>query len=295
MSNLFNQQVQLLHGTKTFSSDDFTIDFDVPFNDDEDANIVEVTIYNLTDKTINTIKKGSQVILNAGYLGDVGSIGIGDVKSVITSWSGVDKLTKINILDGGEKWYEQQIKKTYKAGITAKQVLTDLLSKTGLKVGSLTLPVNKIYKSGKSVNKKLARAIMDIAIDCKAKVHVTRGKIYIRPKNTGDKTGVIIDKTNGLIGSPTPIEKEETHKESKNITKTVKQKKKTVKKVVTQQVDVKTIKRGFKVVSLLNHKITTDSIVTIKSKTAKGVFRVESGKHTRSDGKFYTELEVYPL
>ena len=48
-------------------------------------------------------------------------------------------------------------------------------------------------------------------------------------------------------------------------------------------------KEGWKVKSLLNYQITTDTLIQIESKTVKGMFRVVKGRHT-SD--WVTEMEV---
>ncbi len=267
MAELFGRKIELITGTKSFTNEDFTIYFDVPFSDSEDANIAEIEIYNLKDSTINEIKKGSNVILNAGYEGDVGAVLLGEVKNSFAEWDSVDKITTIDVLDGGGKWLSTPIKRTYKPGITAKQVLNDLLSVTGLEIGAFSLPNNKVYPGGKTVDDKLSRAIAYIARDCGAKTHTNRGKIFIRPKSEGDSIGFVLNSERGLIASPTPTEKE---------------------------VDGETVK-GWEVKSLLNHRITTDSVLIIESKTANGQFRVESGAHKHDGSDFYTEMVVYPL
>jgi len=267
MSNLFRRVVELYADKKQFGGD-FTIYFDVPFDDGDDANVAEIKIYNLTTQSINEIKKGSKIILNAGYSGDAGSILLGEAQTVKTEWERVDKITTITVLDGSESWLKMPIKKTYKEGIKAKQILNDILAITGLEIGAVNLPTNKVYKGGKTINTTLQKAIAQIAKDCGAKTHVNRGKIFIRPKNEGDNIGFVLDAEHGLISSPMPIEKED---KQKNIIK------------------------GFKVVSLLNHRIATDSLLQIKSKTANGIFRVESGKHYANGRAFYTEMECYPI
>jgi hypothetical protein len=274
---LYGRKIEVIAGVKKFDSKDFTIYFEVPFDDDKEPNIAEIEIYNLKDQTINEIKKGTKIIINAGYQNDVGSILIGEAQTIQTEWKNVDKITNITTLDGYEKWFKTPISKTYKAGIDAKRILNDLLRIGGFVIGAFKLPVNKIYKGGKTLKTTLYDAIFSIAKDCGAKVHINKGKIYIRPKNDGNNINFLLDKEHGLIGSPTPIEKEVvTGKDKKG---------NEIKKKI----------RGWKVVSLLNHRITTDVIIQIKSKTANGVYRVESGKHYHNGNAFYTEMEAYPL
>jgi len=278
MNELFKREIELTVGSKSFASDDFTIYFDVPFSDSEEPNIGEINIYNLKDSTINEIKKTSNVILNAGYEGDVGAILLGEVKKSFAEWDSVDKITTIDALDGSERWLSEPVKRTYKPGITAEQVLNDLLNATGLEIGAFSLPDNKVYHGGKTVNGRLSNAIASIVRDCGAKTHVNRGKIFIRPRSDGDSIGFVLNKERGLISSPTPTEKEvKTGGKDQN------------------GMPIRETVKGWDVKCLLNHRITTDSILIIESKTANGTFRVESGVHKHDGRDFVTEMEVYPL
>lgn len=279
MNVLFKREIEVVTDEKIFSGDDYSIFFEVPFDDGSKPNISTISIYNLSDSTVTELKTGSKITLNAGYQNDVGSIFLGSIKFNASEWKGVDRITELDCFDSGETWFEKSIKKTYKAGASGKQILKDLLKLTGLSTGAFNLPANKIYKSGKTFKSTLAKAVVEVAKDCGAKVHVTKNKIFIRPKNEGDNIRYVINSERGLIGSPTNIEKEVVTGKDKAGNQ--------IKKVV----------RGWKVKTLLNHRITTDVIIEIESKTANGTFRVESGKHFGgSKGtNFYTEMEVFPL
>src|SRR5574342_17562 len=134
MSNFFGRKIEfLVNGTKI--TNDFTMEFDVEFDDGPDVNISEVTIYNLTSTTIQKFKKGLTATLNAGYTGDIGNILTGTIKQVKSEWNGTDKITTITIADAGDKWLTKKINKTYKKDVTAKQVLTDVVKTAGLKLG----------------------------------------------------------------------------------------------------------------------------------------------------------------
>jgi hypothetical protein len=282
---LFGRKYEAIIGDRVFKNDQFHITFDVPFDDGADANVAEIEIYNLKDSTINAIKDGQKVILNAGYQSDVGAILIGLARRPSTDWSGVDKITTVNVLDGNDKWMDKFIEKTYKENITGKQILTDLIGLTGLQVGKFEIPLNMVYTSAKTIKDKLGKAITDVANDCNAAIHVNRGKIYIRADVKGYASYFILDKNHGLIGSPTPISKDVEVNKYGGKDKDGKEQYKSSKKTIN----------GFKVKSLLNHKITTDTVIQLKSKTANGMFRVSKGKHTADGSNYYTEMEVYPV
>jgi hypothetical protein len=275
---LYGRQAELKVDDRQFTDGDFTVYFEIPFDDDSTANVATVKIYNLSDQTISRFKSGSSaVIINAGYTGDVGAVLLGYAKEIQTAWQDVDRVTTINVIDGTESWYTLTYKNTFNKGVSAKTILTAMLAQTGLQIGSFNLPTNRIYRSGKTVSGRLSEVIKAIAKDCGAKAHVTRGKIFIRPKDEGDNIGFDIDADSGLIESPTPIDKEVDGGKDKNGKPT------------------KVKKRGWNVTTLLNHRITTDALIKITSRTANGVFRVESGKHISNGADFLTQMEVYPV
>lgn len=294
MTKLFKRVSEATIGNQIFNGDKLTIYFTVPFDDGAEANICNIKIYNLSNDTINKLKNKDKVFLNAGYVGNAGSILDGFVKAILTNKDGVDKITTIDVIDGKDTWYGKPINITYKTNTTGKQILSDLAKKTGLGIGNITLPINKAYTGGKTLKMSISEAINEIANECGAKSHVNRGKLYVRPKNAGDNTNILLNADSGLIESPSPIEKEEKYKVTEKKIKKIKKKGKLVNKVENTIVEKTRTIKGWNVKCLLNHRITTDSIITIQSKTANGKFRVESGKHISDGGSFYTEIEVYP-
>lgn len=111
MSDLFGRRVEVIAGSRKFDGDDFTINFEVPFDDGVEPNISTIELYNLRDQTINRLKKGTQVTINAGYKGDMGAIFLGQAQTVYTEWSRVDKITELNCIDSGETWFKMRLTK----------------------------------------------------------------------------------------------------------------------------------------------------------------------------------------
>lgn len=270
MPELFGRITELLVKGRKFTNDDFTIYFEIPFDESPIDNVTKIQIYNLTDSTIHSFAGGPNVILNAGYTGDVGAVFLGWSKGVSTAWSGLDRIATITAADGADAYYSFPLKKTYAKGTKAKAIISDLSTITGIKIGAVNLPVDYVYKSGKAVKGKFSEVLASIAKDCGAKAFIRNGQIFVRPPKEGKSIGFVLDSEHGLIGSPTPVEKEITEKK---------------KKVKLQ---------GWKVVCLLNHRITTDALIRITSLTANGTFRVSSGRHYSNGSDFITEMEVYP-
>ncbi len=257
MAKYWMQKAEILVANKKFINDDFEIDFNVTFDDNPEPNISEVTIYNLSDNTIAQLKKGANLILNAGYEGDVGTILLGTIESQETGWEGVDKVTKLTVGEGSEQWLKAYVNKSYAPGITSKAILTDLAGMFGMELGELNLVKNITYARGRSVSGMLQSVIRQVVAETGSKFHISQGKILIRPWEAGTETGFLLNADTGLIESPQPFEEEG--------------------------------KTGYKVRMLLNHRITVDSILQIESKTANGTFRVRKGAHT---GDFITDVEV---
>lgn len=274
MSEQFGRNVELYVNKRIFRGDEFDIEFDVPFDDSPDDNVSKITIYNLADTTLRSFGKDPYIIINAGYTGDVGAVLLGIGTGLATDRGDVDKKTVIEALDGSKGYYSQSIKKTYAKGTTAKQIFEDVSKITGIKIGRLALPVNRVYRTGKTIKGSVSAIFAALAADCRTKAFTQNGRIYIGPRGKGLTAAILLDADHGLIGSPTPVEKEVDTGNEKNPKKKL---------------------QGYKVKCLLNHRIFTDALLDIRSQTANGRFWVDSGRHYCNESDFMTEVEVYPV
>lgn len=254
------REVQLIVGGKKFTFPEQTIYFNINFGEETDSNDADIDIYNLSNETINLIKKEQPIILNAGYEGDVGNIFLGGVVEASTETQEVDRVTKITATDASEAWNKLEVVKTFKAGTRASQMLQAFIAMTGFDIGAFELPNDIEYLRARTFSGKLPSVIKQVAKDAGAKVHITKSKIYIRDPKAGDDVSFLFNNERGLIGTPEPFEDEDVS--------------------------------GYKVRALLNHRVTTDSMVQIESSTANGTYRVRKGSHKADEGTFYTEMEV---
>jgi len=263
MPDFWIRQTNIIAGGLRFNSDDLDISFDVPFDNDEEPDVASATIYNLSDNSINAIKKSKHVIINAGYRGDIGTIFTGTLQNINTSWQGVDKITSFTVGDGANEWLTTHVSETYAEGIRASAILDDLTGQFGLELGKLQLVNDLTYPKGRCIDAMLKDAIIQIVRECDTTFKISKGRIFIMPVEEGHQTGFVLNDRTGLIGSPEVFEREEEGE----------------------------TKKGYKVKMLLNHRITVDSILSINSRTANGTFKVLKGRH-RSGGDFLTEVEV---
>lgn len=152
----------------SFSSDDLTINFDVPFDDDAEPNESKVEIYNLNANTINKLDKGKQLTLNAGYQDDAGVLLTGFASKVLTNIEVVDKITEITVLDGQKLDDKKTENRSFKKNIKAQQIMNALLPKLGLAVAVINLPENKTYSKGYTADGEITTTIQEVANDCGA-------------------------------------------------------------------------------------------------------------------------------
>ena len=228
---LFKRKLEVIAGDKKFIIPDFEIDFNIPFSNAKEPNISEVIIYNLSNSTISEIREKKYIIVNAGYDIDIGNILTGNIADVKTHWEELDKVTTIYVKDGPIK--AQEVNKTYKVGTTSTFVINDLVGQLKLAVGDMKPSKVITYTQGKTVTGLPYQSLKQIVDDTGSKLFIDKGKVYIRPKTVGTKTTIVLNSKSGLIG--TPME-------------------------TTEDIDGKRVVK-YNVECLLNHEITTDSII----------------------------------
>lgn len=275
------RDIEVLAGGKKFENlgeNGLTIDFDINFSDGKEPDVSEVTIYNLSDDSINQIKKDGYCIVNAGYkkLGNKGNILSGDIEEVTTTWQGLDKETKIKVTDGGKKWRKAKISKTYKENTKASMIMRDVINIMGYEIVELKPKNDKAYKLGKTVNGFCSDILKMLVKDTESKMFINKNRIIIRDQKKGFDTGFVLSSETGLIGSPT-LNRDNTGDKAGGVSSDKAKK------------ENKEEKKTWEVKCLLNPKIETDSIIQVKSKVLNGTFRVIKGKHTRD---FETVLTV---
>lgn len=267
------RDLEVLAGGKKFETlgkNGLEIDFDIIFSDGKEPDVSEVTIYNLSDDSINQIKKDGYCIVNAGYkhMGNKGNILSGDIEEVTTTWQGLDKETKIKVTDGGKKRRKAKISKTYKENTKASFIMRDLINVMGYEIVELKPKKDKVYKLGKTVNGFCSDILKMLVKDTESKMFVNKNRITIRDQEKGYETGFVLSPESGLVGSPS-LNRDNTGDKAPDVS-TDKEKKENKKE-----------KKTWEVRSLLNPKIETDSLIMIKSKVLDGKFRVIKGKHTK--------------
>lgn len=247
-------------------TNDLDLEFTVPFDDDTEPNEAEIVVYNLSKKTVGLLKPDTELTITAGYGSDTGIIFSGVITKAKTTWSDLDKITTINVIDD-IKVQERDIEAiSFKAGVKASYILKTLVGKLKLPIAVFKTKKDHTYTEAVTVSGNLMENIQNYAEVCGVSAYINKRKVYVRHLSEGDDIGFTVNADNGLIGSPEEFTEELDNEDYKETIKGVK----------------------FKI--LLEHRITTASIINIKSRDINGRYRVREGQHVCNESDFFTEI-----
>ena len=263
---MFKSNATIKTGNIALNSDELDFEFTVPFDDNLEANQIDITVYNLSDNTINNLKRSANITIEAGYKDDTGVIFSGFIDNVKTGYEDVDKVTTITCWDCVGT--ETITNVTYKENTKASTILKDLISKLKIPIAVFNMRRDWTYTSSVTVDGCLREEIKKYAEVCGVSVYTNKGRIYARYIKDGDNINFTVNEDTGLIGSP------EYYTEEINAEDYV------------DAID------GYKVKMLLQHRITTAAIINLSSRETKGAFRVRKGEHHYADGEATTTFEA---
>lgn len=260
MSN-FGRIVEVMVAGMTFSMEQFNIEGNVPFDDDVLPNESTLKIWNLSADTINKIKRGETLMVNAGYKGDLGVILHGFVSAARTVWEGVNKITTIYVMDS-EDLSKRTLKDiSYKVGTLGSYIIKDMAGQIGLPIAQFELVQDYRYMDGYTASGEVTEIIAKVAKDCKTSIFINKSKLYVRNLRRGADNLFKLSEATGLIGLPEYQESEES--------------------------------KGYMLKSQLQYRITTASVIDLDSSTFKGRLYARSGSHSFSrTGDFVTTMEA---
>lgn len=256
MSLLYDRKIELIIGDKKWNYPELQIEFNVPFDYENDPNISDINIYNLNNNSINSIKKGQPCVLNAGYSGDIATILAGIIYQVNTTKDAVDIITTLKVVDVQNQYLNKNISKTYQGGVNAEFLLNDIFNQIGMKINLIRLNKNVIYQNGFTASGKIIDVIKRIVRDCRSRLVIKNNVVSIVAGDVGFETGYLLSPETGLLN----IEPTENSRTNAN----------------------------YKVQSLLLNNLSSRSFLEIKSKYFNGIVMVTEGNHDN----FISNFEV---
>ena len=266
-SGLYQHTVMIKTGDVTIDNEELDCEFDIPFDDDTEADEAEIIVYNISDTTIQNIKKDAQISVTAGYGDDTGIIFSGVISKVRSYYSGEDRVTEIHAIDRALLQERQLESKSYAQGTTAGKILQDLVGQVGLPVAVFAPKRDHTYKDKSTVDGGLMENIRKYAKVCGVSAYISKGQIYVRHILDGDGLDFTLSSDTGLL-SLSEFEEEQTAEDFKDTVK------------------------GYEMTMLLQHRITTASLIHVQSRNVTGVYRVREGSHTYDGTDFLTKVKA---
>lgn len=266
-SGLYHHTVTIKIGDITIDNEELDCEFDIPFDDDTEADEAEIIVYNISDTTIQNIKRDAQISVTAGYGDDTGIIFSGIISKVRSYYSGNDRVTEIYAIDQAVLKERELKSKSYAKGTKASKILQDLISQVGIPVAVFAPKRDHTYKDKSTVDGGLMENIRKYAKVCGVSAYICKGQIYVRHILDGDGLDFTLSSDTGLL-SLSEFEEEQTAEDFKDTVK------------------------GYEMTMLLQHRITTASLIHVQSRNVTGVYRIREGSHTYDGTDFLTKVKA---
>lgn len=218
MSTLFRRFVRVNTSSEAFAGQDgasfktpdFRIAFDVLYKSSSRPNKAKVKIWNLNDKSKETLARPDSVLtLIAGYKGTAGRPGYkgtiikGDITFLDTVSQGVDHVTTIEVKNAGVFYRESRYDRSFAGPISNNIIFGDIITQFNLGTGFGTIAIPEIVYTDGIVFCGPLRSALDELIkqDLEGEWSIVDGNLQILlgndvPTNQGD---FLINSGSGLL------------------------------------------------------------------------------------------------
>lgn len=194
------------------------ITFQVVKTSDSNPNTAKISIYNLNDNSIGLIEdENQQAVLEAGYNGLgaavsgaiseerlVGIITKGDVRNVVTTRKGVDRITTFETGDGEDALQSNTLDKSFAPGVTTTDIVREVQGALGVVRGTIKGVIDQIFDNGLSVSGKAKDTMDEITKKMGAEWSIQDGELQILPRfGSTNEEAILLTPDTGLVGAPT--------------------------------------------------------------------------------------------
>lgn len=174
-------------------------------------NLAKIEIFNPNKDTLSSLqRKYTKVILNLGYEGNLALVFKGQIRNVLQSKIGVDRIITIYAGDGEKDWQNSYINKTYSASVNIKSVIEDAIStfKETAKGVIEGLPSSPDNLMGETLSGATKDILDSIASEYDLEWSIQDGEFNINPisEPITSYSTIIVNALTGMIGSPTLTE-----------------------------------------------------------------------------------------
>lgn len=253
-------------GTLTFQygkmANAIEIHFSVPFSNETEKSISEITLYNINPNDFNRIAKGNKVDLYAGYSGDVGLLMSGTIyRPTVPTLEDGDTAYVLRVLEGQDYSHYAKLNSTFGNGTSADTIIRQVASTAGINLLFVSLKNNKVYDEGYTADDHPLDVLSDVADECKTSLFYRRGQLTMRYVYDGKGADSFeLNYNSGLLESPTREERDDDWTDDED--------------------DDGLGAYSWSCESILNYHITTYAYVHLKTNYVNQGIMVISGEHS---------------
>lgn len=256
---VFEQQYEVLLEDRKYIQNGLEVDFKISYDDNSKNNSSKIVLWNLSRDTLSLLGAGKPIILSGGWPESHGIIFTGEIASVQTKRNkdSGDVPTTLYVTQNRDMWFKTTVNKEWRAPITVKDIVNDLIYNSNFELGFLDPEVDFTYKRNWNFNGKLKDALAELAEDAGARAYNEDGKIYFTLPGKSVVRKIDIEASH-ILDSPSITDK-----------------------------------GNWKFTTILRYEARPGTLVNLKSLYLEGEFTTLNVKHIRNgDKKFVTEWEV---
>jgi hypothetical protein len=205
----WNRQCQLIVGGHGSGLDlsELDIKFTIEKGDIETPNTADITVFNLAPETISRIAgEFNQVVLSAGYEGNVGVIFSGAIRQVRSGREGADTWLDITCADGDQAYNFATVNQTLAKGAKPAdqvQAAAAAMEKHGVSTGHMTELSEQGLPRGKVMYGMARKYMRDAAQQNDTDWSIQDGKLQmVSNRSHLPGAAVVLTRDTGLIGAP---------------------------------------------------------------------------------------------
>lgn len=268
---LLGRRVRVIMGSVLF--EDLHVSFKVKKTSGKEPNECELKVFNLAESTRAGMKKGTKLILEAGYETTLAQIFAGDARQVDHERDGPNWVTTFKCGDGERAYRWARVNDSFKAGTSRFAVVQRVADQMGLDAREALATVQQYasdqFAAGFTAWGK-ASTVLDRLLSGTGLVwSIQDGKLQILPRGGVAKDAAVLLKFDtGLLGTPTLNTPNNAGEPS-----------------------------TLKALSLLQPNLKPGGKVRIESTSLKGNFRITTVTHSGdvAGGDWQSEIEGTPL
>ena len=188
------------------------VTFRVAKNNKGEPNQCELDIYNLSPDRRQVVEnEGADVVIEAGYTGQISQIFKGDLSFGENLREGTDWITSLEVADGGKQVRKARVQRQTAAGASITTVMEDLTATLGLDIGNLRDKLGEgslregldSFSTGRVLSGATWGELKRLTRSLGLEVSIQDGSLqFLRPGEATNEGPAIVDQSTGLVGSP---------------------------------------------------------------------------------------------